>query len=141
MTGSEGFDWGDGVRLPKPRHGNAIPGFKVKRIAQLDQDHEQLAVIAERIGVTMNTVSRYLRLLGRPLRHRVSTEDGHRVERVLRLKAEKMAVADIAERLGILRESVTRYMRLARQMGFTHLKARSRRVVHRRVPRANRQQP
>lgn len=49
------------------RHGNALPGFKVERIIQLDVEGLARVAIRERLDVSLGTITKYLRRAGRPL--------------------------------------------------------------------------
>lgn len=65
--GGELFEWAPGLMLPRPRHGNALSPEKAKRLLQLDAEGLPRVDICERLGVHNNTVTKYLRIAGRPL--------------------------------------------------------------------------
>lgn len=84
--------WCDGVVLPRPRHGNALSPEKVQRILKLDEEGLTRATIAERLGISINTITTYLRLAGRQLLIGPPVPMGHRRRRTplgeLRRKCE-----------------------------------------------------
>lgn len=61
------YEWAWGLKLPVPPRSNACSPDKVKRLLQLEAEGLQRVVIAERLGLHVNTVTKYLRLAGRAL--------------------------------------------------------------------------
>ena len=139
------YDWGDGVRLPKPRHGRCIAPFKVRRIEHLADEHLALHIIAERIGVNRSTVVRYLRILGRLPKTRAPREPGGRAMRALRMFLQLHSERAVADALGVATASVMRYLRLARQLRLNlepeHLSNRRSPGKGKRFARATRLEP
>lgn len=68
MGASEYTEWCRGLILPVPRQRNALQPEVVKKLLELDRDDGMTRrEIAQRLCVHHNTVTKYLRIAGRPL--------------------------------------------------------------------------
>lgn len=63
----DSFDYPTPPDTSHERHGNALPEHKVERIIQLDIEGLARVAIRERLDVSLGTITKYLRLAGRPL--------------------------------------------------------------------------